>query len=69
MTPWPMDQGDPAGIAPTAYGAGRYCFVKRIGPLAIVCLDTGEDKPDSRDVWGGMAAYEPYREAQKKYKL
>ncbi len=67
MTPWPMDQGDPAGIAPTAYGAGRYCFVKRIGPLAIVCLDTGEDKPDSRDVWGGMAAYEPYREAQKEW--
>lgn len=69
ITPWPLDQGDPSGLAPTPFAAGRYCFVKRIGPVAIVCLDTGEDKPDSRDVWGGMAAYEPYREAQKEWLL
>jgi hypothetical protein len=36
-------------------------------PLAIICLDTGEDKPDAREVWGGMAAYEPYREGQKEW--
>ena len=67
LTPWPLTAWDPDGLAPTPYGAGRYCFTQRIGPLAIVCLDTGEDKPDSRDVWGGMAAYEPYREAQKEW--
>jgi len=33
----------------------------------VICLDTGEDKPDSREVWGGMAAYEPYREAQLEW--
>jgi len=69
ITPWPLDAHDPDGLAPTPYAAGRYCFVKRIGPVAIVCLDTGEDKPDSRDVWGGMAAYEPYREAQREWLL
>ncbi len=67
LTPWPLTAGDPDGLAPTPQGAGRYCFTKRMGPLAIVCLDTGEDKPDSRDVWGGMAAYEPYRESQKEW--
>jgi len=69
ITPWPLDAGDPLGLAPTPFAAGRYCFVKRIGPVAIVCLDTGEDKPDSRAVWGGMAAYEPYREAQLEWLL
>lgn len=69
ITPWPLDHDDPAGLAPTPYAAGRYCFAKRIGPVAVICLDTGEDKPDRRDVWGGMAAYEPYREAQRKWLL
>lgn len=67
ITPWPLREGDPSGLAPTPFAAGRYCFAKRIGPVAIICLDTGEDKPDSRDVWGGMAAYEPYREAQREW--
>ncbi len=35
----------------------------------MICLDTGEDKPDARAVWGGMAAYEPYREAQREWLL
>ena len=67
LTPWPLAETDPEGLAPSAQGAGRYCFTKRMGPVGIVCLDTGEDKPDSRDVWGGMAAYEPYRVAQKEW--
>ena len=65
LTPWPGDASDPDGLTTTPVTGGRYCFAKRIGPLAMICLDTGEDKPDARDVWGGMAAYEPYREAQK----
>ncbi|MBK1829386.1 metallophosphoesterase [Verrucomicrobiaceae bacterium R5-34] len=69
LIPWPMAAGDPEGINPSPFIRGRYCFTKRIGPVAIIGLDTGEDKPDSRDVWGGMAAYEPYREAQLEWLL
>ncbi|MDV6029108.1 MAG: metallophosphoesterase [Phycisphaera sp. RhM] len=36
----------------------------RFGPLAIITLDTGEDKPDRHPVFAGTAAYEPYREQQ-----
>lgn len=69
LIPWPMADDDPKGLAPTPTSDGRYCFTKRIGPVGIICLDTGEDKPDSREVWGGMAAYEPYREAQLEWLL
>ncbi len=41
-----------------------YNFAFRHGPLAIVSLDTGEDKPDAHPVFAGTAAYEPYRAAQ-----
>jgi acid phosphatase type 7 len=36
----------------------------RFGPLALITLDTGEDKPDRHPVFAGTAAYEPYRENQ-----
>lgn len=42
-------------------------FALRHGPLALVGLDTGEDKPDHRAEWAGMAAFEPYREAQRDW--
>lgn len=41
-----------------------YNFALRWGPLALVGLDTGEDKPDAHPVFAGTAAYEPYREQQ-----
>lgn len=41
-----------------------YCQALRYGPLAIVTLDTGEDKPDHHPVFAGTASYEPYREQQ-----
>ena len=41
-----------------------YCQALRIGPLALITLDTGEDKPDGHPVFAGTAAYEPYREQQ-----
>ncbi|NWK56280.1 metallophosphoesterase [Verrucomicrobiaceae bacterium N1E253] len=69
LTPWPLNDDDPHRLAPTPLAMGRYCFAKRIGPVAIIGLDTGEDKPDNRDVFGGMAAYEPYREAQRDWLL
>ena len=41
-----------------------YNFALRLGPIALVGLDTGEDKPDAHPVFAGTAAYEPYRELQ-----
>jgi hypothetical protein len=42
-------------------------FVVRTGPLALIGLDTGEDKPDNRKEWGGLAGFEPYRTAQRDW--
>ena len=39
----------------------------RMGPLALLTLDTGEDKPDAHHVFAGTAAYEPYRVKQAKW--
>ena len=41
-----------------------YNVARRHGPLALVTLDTGEDKPDAHPVFAGTAAYEPYRARQ-----
>ncbi|TWU48555.1 Calcineurin-like phosphoesterase [Rubripirellula tenax] len=41
-----------------------YSQALRLGPLALITLDTGEDKPDEHPVFAGTAAYEPYRERQ-----
>jgi 3',5'-cyclic AMP phosphodiesterase CpdA len=41
-----------------------YNFALRLGPVALVGLDTGEDKPDAHPVFAGTAAYEQYREQQ-----
>ena len=42
-------------------------FVVRQGPLALIGLDTGEDKPDNRSEWGGLAMFEPYRIKQRDW--
>ncbi|MGI5832587.1 MAG: metallophosphoesterase [Thermoguttaceae bacterium] len=39
-------------------------FVLRNGPVALIGLDTGEDKPDANPVFAGLANFEPYRERQ-----
>lgn len=39
-------------------------FAFRLGDVAMVGLDTGEDKPDGRDVFAGLFNNEPYRVAQ-----
>lgn len=44
-----------------------YNFALRLGPVALVGLDTGEDKPDAHPVFAGTAAYEPYRELQASW--
>jgi len=42
-------------------------FVVRSGPLALIGLDTGEDKPDRHPAWAGLARFEPYRIAQRDW--
>jgi len=42
-------------------------FVVRNGPLALIGLDTGEDKPDNRSEWAGLAFFEPYRVRQRDW--
>ncbi len=41
-----------------------YNVARRMGPVALLTLDTGEDKPDAHPVFAGTAAYEPYRVRQ-----
>lgn len=55
FTPWPDEPAVPR------------CFAVRHGPVALIGLDTGEDKPDRHPAWAGLAAFEPYREAQRDW--
>jgi acid phosphatase type 7 len=69
MSPWPLDPDDPPALNRSAHIAGRYCFALRHGPVALIGLDTGEDKPDRHPAFAGLADYEDYRRAQKKWLL
>lgn len=42
----------------------KWNFAQRLGELALIGLDTGEDKPDRHPKWFGLANFEPYRRAQ-----
>ncbi|MDR2754626.1 MAG: metallophosphoesterase [Planctomycetaceae bacterium] len=42
-------------------------FAVRTGSLALIGLDTGEDKPDRHSAWAGLARFEPYRIAQRDW--
>jgi predicted MPP superfamily phosphohydrolase len=42
-------------------------FAVRTGSLALIGLDTGEDKPDHHPAWAGLAKFEPYRIAQRDW--
>ena len=42
----------------------KWNFAVRLGDLALVGMDTGEDKPDGHPKWFGLANFEPYRRAQ-----
>ena len=42
-------------------------FAVRTGPIALIGLDTGEDKPDLHEAWKGLAQFEPYRIAQRDW--
>ena len=42
----------------------KWNFAVRNGDLAMIGLDTGEDKPDGHPKWFGLANFSPYRRAQ-----
>ena len=42
-------------------------FVVRKGPLALIGLDTGADRPDAHVQWNGLISFEPYRIAQRDW--
>lgn len=48
----------------TAMPHGRPYYSFRTGPVAVICLDTGEDKPDAHEYLYGRAAFEPLRREQ-----
>jgi len=43
----------------------RFYYAFRSGPVAALVMDTGEDKPDDRAVFAGLAGFEAMRERQK----
>lgn len=43
---------------------GRAYYAYRSGPVAFICLHTGEDKPDDHPSFGGRVALEPLRREQ-----
>jgi len=54
----------PETLAPGPYPGLPWNVAHRFGPLAVLSLDAGEDKPDHHPAFAGTAAYEPYRERQ-----
>ena len=42
-------------------------FVQRLGDVALIGLDTGEDKPDAHPFFGGVAKFERYRHLQTRW--
>lgn len=49
----------------TPHGRPFYAF--RHGPVACICLHTGEDKPDNHPSFGGRVALEPLRREQAEW--
>ncbi len=46
---------------------GRPFYAFRSGPVAVVCLHTGEDKPDDHPSFGGRVAFEKLRKEQGEW--
>ncbi|MEX1115306.1 MAG: metallophosphoesterase [Akkermansiaceae bacterium] len=47
--------------------SGRPYYAFRSGPVAVVCLHTGEDKPDDHPSFGGRVAFEVLRQEQAEW--
>jgi predicted phosphodiesterase len=46
---------------------GRPYYAFRSGPVAVLCLHTGEDKPDNHPSFGGRVAFEALRREQAEW--
>lgn len=46
---------------------GRPYYAFRSGPVAFICLHTGEDKPDNHPSFGGRVAFEALRREQAEW--
>lgn len=44
-----------------------YNFAYRIGPVAVIGLDTGEDKPDFHPIWNGLSNFDAMRVLQAEW--
>lgn len=47
--------------------AGHYYGLYTMGKTVVVMLDAGEDKPDTSPVYGGLGAFDRYREQQAEW--
>jgi hypothetical protein len=43
---------------------GRFYYARDHGPLHMIVLDTGEDKPDETNVYARLNRFKPYREQE-----
>ncbi|MFD1140515.1 metallophosphoesterase [Larkinella insperata] len=50
-----------------AYPENKYYYAFTRGPVRFVVLDSGEDKTDDSVEYGGLSAFDRYRETQKKW--
>jgi hypothetical protein len=50
-----------------AYPDDKYYYSFRRGPVHFLILDSGEDKTDDSVEYGGLSAFDRYREVQKKW--
>lgn len=57
----------PTCLLPIPGAALPYSHALRLGPLTLVGLDTGEDKPDHHPAFAGTAAYQPYKQLQGRW--
>ena len=46
---------------------GRFYFMRDHGPIRLVVLDTGEDKPDDTNVYSRLNRSEPYLDAELRW--
>ena len=53
------------GVVATPNGRPFYAF--RSGPLAAICLHTGEDKPDDHPSFRGRVAFDELRREQAEW--
>jgi len=50
-----------------AYPEGKYYYAFTRGPVRFIVLDSGEDKTDDSVEYGGLSAFDRYRETQRKW--